>query len=928
MIVVGCSDNPDGLATFREWRSLAPSGRSVILALSNNGRPSVFQAAIDAGADDCLTVPLEQAAIYPRVLLAERLIEESARCRQIEEEAASTKQRLQNRLNLVSHRLGDLSRNVPGMFYQIRRHADGTTLEIPYISDGASEYLGVDPEEIKRNPEMLADAIHPEDRPAYSAMVRQSMRALSPFQMEFRVVSKNGAERWLKVSARGQSLPDGTALYTGIAVDISDRKRAERKILETSNELNTIFRAIPDLYFRLDHDGTILDYHAGRAADLYCAPRDFLGKRMQDVLPAETGVAFNDAIRAVNQRKSLVSLEYELSVHGEKKVFEARLLPLNETQIMALVRDTTARRRTEERLRGSEEYLHETVEALRQAENKYRSIYENAVEGIFQTTPEGQYISSNPALARIYGYASAGELVRALTDIRNMLYVDPLRRDEFRRLLEKDDMVSDFESEIRRKDGTTIWISEAARAVRDDAGKLLYYEGTVMDVSARKTIEMQLAHDAFHDTLTGLPNRLLFMDRLKQAIDRQRRKEDSLFATLFLDLDRFKVVNDSLGHHFGDRLLIEISKRLATCVRVEDTVSRLGGDEFTILIENVRDTWEVVQVAERILQSLSQPMDLDGHVVFTTASIGIAISEGGYNSADAVLRDADTAMYRAKTQGKARYEIFDKTMHTGVMAQLQLETDLRCALERKELRLVYQPLVELENGRVIGFEALLRWQHAKIGLISPLEFIPLAEETGLIVPIGKWVLEEACKQIHAWEIRSGQPLILGVNLSSKQFSQSRLVEDIACVLADSGLEPSRLKLEITESVIMDNARMTTTLLTELKALGIKLAIDDFGTGYSSLSYLARLPMDTLKIDRSFVQQMAATGRDEIVKTILTLAANLNMDVIAEGIEKTGECEQLKKLGCKLGQGYLFAKPLSVEDAEKMLRLQSAAMPVK
>jgi EAL domain-containing protein (putative c-di-GMP-specific phosphodiesterase class I) len=267
-------------------------------------------------------------------------------------------------------------------------------------------------------------------------------------------------------------------------------------------------------------------------------------------------------------------------------------------------------------------------------------------------------------------------------------------------------------------------------------------------------------------------------------------------------------------------------------------------------------------------------------------------------------------------------------MHTGVMAQLQLETDLRCALERKELRLVYQPLVELENGRVIGFEALLRWQHAKIGLISPLEFIPLAEETGLIVPIGKWVLEEACRQVHAWEVRSGQPLILGVNLSSKQFSQSRLVEDISGVLADTQMEPSRLKLEITESVIMDNARMTTTLLTELKALGIKLAIDDFGTGYSSLSYLARLPMDTLKIDRSFVQQMAATGRDEIVKTILTLAQNLNMDVIAEGIEKIAECEQLKKLGCKLGQGYLFAKPLSVEDAEKMLRTQSAAMPVK
>ena len=444
------------------------------------------------------------------------------------------------------------------------------------------------------------------------------------------------------------------------------------------------------------------------------------------------------------------------------------------------------------------------------------------------------------------------------------------------------------------------------------------------EISDRQRAEEELLHSAFHDSLTGLPNRALFMDRLGHAVERAKRRENYLFAVLFLDLDRFKVVNDSLGHMAGDQLLLAIASRITACLRSADTVARLGGDEFTILLEDIKDVSYAKHVANRIHEELMLPFNLSGNEVFTTTSIGIALSATGYERPEQLLRDADTAMYQAKARGKARHEVFDIAMHASAIALLQLETDLRRALERQEFRIYYQPIVSLLSGRIKGFEALVRWQHPERGLVSPTEFLPVAEETGLMIPIGWWVFHEACRQMHLWQIQFpvNPPLTISVNLSDKQFSQPNLSKQIEKILHETSLDPRSLKVEITESVIMENAESATTMLSQLRSLGVQLYMDDFGTGYSSLSYLHRFPLDMLKIDRSFVSRMGVDDENsEIVRAIVTLAHNLSMNVTAEGVETTEQLALLQVLKCEYGQGYFFSKPVDAEAAAALIAKQ-------
>ena len=427
-------------------------------------------------------------------------------------------------------------------------------------------------------------------------------------------------------------------------------------------------------------------------------------------------------------------------------------------------------------------------------------------------------------------------------------------------------------------------------------------------------------HAAFHDSLTGLPNRAMFTELLKAEIEASKRNKDHLFAVLFLDLDRFKNINDSLGHTHGDLLLVAFAERLEKILRPVDTLARFGGDEFAILISAIHDTTSAVRVAERIQSELSQPFELDRNSTFATASIGIALSSSGYDRSEDILRDADIAMYRAKENGKARYEMFDSDMHARAVTRLQLESDLRQAVEQKEFCVYYQPIIALESGRLSGFEALVRWNHPRRGVVSPLDFIPVAEETGLIVPIGQWVLEEACRKVREWQLCSppNRALSLSVNLSARQVAQPDLVELISAALEKSKLDPHYLKLEITESVVMENAEAAAQMFKQLRALGVQLSIDDFGTGYSSLSYLHRFPLNYLKIDRSFVSRMTTDNDNAIVKTISTLAQNLGMEVIAEGIETKDQYEQLKRLGCEYGQGFLFSPPLDIDGVARLL----------
>jgi diguanylate cyclase (GGDEF)-like protein len=444
--------------------------------------------------------------------------------------------------------------------------------------------------------------------------------------------------------------------------------------------------------------------------------------------------------------------------------------------------------------------------------------------------------------------------------------------------------------------------------------------GSQTDITERKV----------SDPLTGLPNRLLFNDRLGRLIKHAKRRKDHLFAVLFLDLDGFKMVNDSLGHLCGDQLLLGVANRLEKCLRSTDTVARmgesftvarLGGDEFTVLLDYLKDLNDAKLAAERLMKALAPPFILGGKEVFTSVSIGIALSNTAYEQSEDMLRDADTAMYRAKSLGKARFEVFDADMRAKVLARLQLETDLRGALEREEFRNYYQPIVALDSGRIVGFEALLRWQHPTRGLLGPEEFIFVAEETGLIRELGWWNLQQACRQMSDWRASSNdhRDLIISVNLSAKQFLQPNLVESIKKLLLEIQLSPGALKLEITESTVMADPTGAVEMLQQIKALGVHLAIDDFGTGYSSLSYLHRFPLDTLKIDRSFISEMRDDGEGmEIARTILPMAMNLQLDVVAEGVETIEQIIMLKKLHCKYGQGYYFSRPLSAEGTTALL----------
>jgi predicted signal transduction protein with EAL and GGDEF domain len=452
-------------------------------------------------------------------------------------------------------------------------------------------------------------------------------------------------------------------------------------------------------------------------------------------------------------------------------------------------------------------------------------------------------------------------------------------------------------------------------------------------------LQDKLVHDARHDLLTQLPNRARFLERLSQCMQQAKRSTDYKFAVLFLDIDRFKVVNDSFGHSVGDQLIVEVARKLAYSIRQEnldplvshsdgprrplgsDTLARLGGDEFTILLDNISDVSDAIRVAERIQQKFALPFLIGGQELLTGVSIGIAVSASGYSAAQDMLRDADTAMYRAKALGKSRYEICDPAMHRRAVSRLNLENDLRKAVERDELRVHYQPIVSLRDFHIIGFEALVRWQRPDSGLTMPAEFISVAEETGLILPIGNWVLREACRQNHDWQLQfpSEPSFTVAVNVSAKQFAHPGLISEINHILRETSLGPHSLKLELTESIAMREVELTIGVLNKLKAVGVRLSIDDFGTGYSSLSYLHRFRFDTLKIDRSFISQMDdKIESSQIVQAIITLAHNMGMEVVAEGVETSEQASQLKSLGCEYAQGYFFSKPISKEAIRQLL----------
>ncbi|HQU85461.1 MAG TPA: EAL domain-containing protein [Pyrinomonadaceae bacterium] len=480
-----------------------------------------------------------------------------------------------------------------------------------------------------------------------------------------------------------------------------------------------------------------------------------------------------------------------------------------------------------------------------------------------------------------------------------------------------------FENEHRILHGSDEyrWVLIRGLAVKDESGKALRIAGSLTDVNERKRAEEKLEHDAVHDALTGLPNRKCLMTRLARSLDRKKHGQNYNFATLFIDLDRFKTINDSMGHQAGDELLLSITEKLQKVVRPSDMVARLGGDEFVVLLETVSNQQLVEQIADRIQAELQQPITINGQEIYSSASIGIVLGTNDYDTPDDLVRDADMAMYRAKTKGKARYEIFDPQVHAGAVSQLQLEIDLRRAIERREFVLHYQPIISLDSETMIGFESLIRWQHPERGMVPPNDFIPVAEETGLILYIGQWVLYESCRQMREWQDKFDlkTPLIVSVNLSARQLEQKDLIMQIEHILYETRFDPRNLKLEITESVIMNNAEQAAETVNQLREMGIRVSIDDFGTGYSSLSYLHHFPIDTLKVDRSFINRIGAEKENgEIVQTIINLAYNLGMEVVAEGVETAEQLDFLREIQCGYCQGFFYSRPVNSDTAAEMI----------
>ncbi|MBE9115217.1 EAL domain-containing protein [Lusitaniella coriacea LEGE 07157] len=746
---------------------------------------------------------------------------------------------------------------------------------------------------------------------------------------ELQLKTVKGKPVWSLVSL--QVFPDSDEeLLIGVFQEIAAQKQTEQILQESQRALFTLIRHLPGtIYHYRKEPDWILEFASEGCETLTGYKREtllgncsFLWQRV--IHPADFPNV-RDTINQKLEQQETYRVEYRIRTKSgaEKWVLDKGQGIFDEAgQIVGregLMIDITERKQSEE--------------ALRQAEIKYRSIFENSVEGIFQTTPNGQFLSANPALARIYGYDSVENLMNSLTDIEHQLYVEPSQRAEFIRLMQENDSVTEFEAQVYQQDGTAIWIAENARSVRDDDGTLIYYEGTVEDITERKQVKEQLRQRAFYDTLTGLPNRALFLSRLSQALGQSRDETTpDRIAVLFLDLDRFKIVNDSLGHLIGDRLLVAISRRIEHCLRDRDTVARLGGDEFTILLEGIANIQAAIDVAERIIGELKAPFNLNGHQVFTGTSIGIVYYEppswdsraSEYERPEDLLRDADTALYRAKALGKGRYEIFNTEMRRNALRVLQLETELRQALEREELEIHYQPIVSLKTGKLKGFEGLLRWRHQEKGLVYPNAFMEIAEESGLILPIGSWLLRKVCHQLCHWQQllyrqERDERLMVHINLSSKQFLQPDLLDRIDRIFAETGVDGSSLRWEIAESLWLQNADSTKARLTQLRERQIQLCIEDFGMGYSRLNYLHQFPIHALKIDRAFVSEIDRNSdKAETARIIVMLAHHLGMETIAEGIETKKQLETLREFGCEFAQGYFFSSALDAVSAEDLV----------
>ncbi|MBE9178053.1 EAL domain-containing protein [Oculatella sp. LEGE 06141] len=888
--------------------AIAHSCAAPIILLTGQGNHDVDVAAMKAGAANYLlkdridTTTLERTIRY--ALERTRTLEE-------------LRQALQEKSLLVSS-IANLS---IGLII-----TDATVPENPIIfaNPGFTQITGYSLEEIKGfNCRLLQGK---DTDPVVLHQLREAIAAQRSITCTLLNYRKDGTPFWNELKINPIFDDTGKLIhFIGLQTDVTERQKAQEALERLQHRNELILNSAGEGIYGLDLQGNATFVNPAAARMLGWEVDELVGKPIDAILHHA-----DPHLRPFPQAACLIHPDFhDGKVHRvEDETFwrkdgtcfwvEYISTPIWENNklvgTVVTFQDITERRLGEE--------------ALRESEERYALAVQGANDGIWDWNLRTNEVYYSPRWKSMLGYQDS-EIGTTVDDWFERVHPEDLDWVKMKITAHLNGLTPYFENEhrMRHQDGAYRWMLSRGLAVRDSRGDATRIAGSQTDITGRKQAEERLLHNAFYDALTDLPNRALLVDRLQHAIHRAKRNPSYLFAVLFLDLDRFKVINDSLGHMLGDQLLVIIAQRLTNCIRPGDTVARLGGDEFVILLEDIKEVASAISVANRIQQELTQPFNLGGHEVFTTASIGIALSTLEYDRSEDLLRDADTAMYWAKAQGRARHEIFSINMHTRAVALLQLETDLRRAVstiqldqsltepmprDAPEFLLHYQPIVALKSRHIIGFEALLRWQHPQRGMISPAEFVPISEETGLIVPLGTWVLREACRQMRYWQTQftTIPPLTISVNLSGKQFTP-QLISQVNHILNETGLDPSSLKLEITESVLMENADAAVTMLSQLKAIGIQLAVDDFGTGYSSLSHLHRFPIDTLKIDRSFISKIDRDGEQlAIVRTIMTLAWNLGMEVVAEGVETPKQLAQLRALQCEYGQGYLFSKPIA------------------
>ncbi|TBR16384.1 MAG: bifunctional diguanylate cyclase/phosphodiesterase [Rugosibacter sp.] len=683
--------------------------------------------------------------------------------------------------------------------------------------------------------------------------------------------------------------------------------------LDISRVLDTLMANLNGMAYRcrLDAQWTMRFVSQGCLDLTGYAPEALVdNKRLswEDITLADDRLRVREEISAAVAANRHFAVEYRiLTCAGQEKwVLERGMAVLDECGEQVLegfIEDVSERR--------------QALDAVANAELRYRHIFEHASEGIFQTTPDGHYLSANMSLARLYGYTSPEELIADLADIERRLYVDPVQREKFRCLMDAHGEVVNFESEVYRRDGSKIWISENAHSVRGLQGELICYEGTVQDITERRSYQEQLERQANFDQLTGLPNRNLLNDRLEQAISRAARRGYFL-ALVFIDLDNFKFINDSLGHVAGDELLVEVAHRLRNCLRTVDTVARQGGDEFVLVLNDHYQVASIISLLERILQEISRSITLMGRDWQVGASLGVALYPTDGEDTPTLLKHADVAMYAAKARGRNNFQFFTHEMNRISDERLRLEAAMRVALEQDGFSIAFQPKVD-HRRRIVGAEALARWHTKDFGTVPPDCFIPIAEETGLIVPLTEIILRKAFAAASKWSQTPGHAITVAVNLSPRLFLDGKIVEHVARLISEAGLPPEHVELEITESIFLGDSGRTLSILKGLKQLGVALVMDDFGTGYSSLSYIRRFPLDIIKIDKSLVTGIEHEDDGAMIaRAIISLCQSLRKTVVAEGLENQAQFDFLRYQGCDEFQGYLISKPLPEQEFADLL----------